>query len=70
MSHKKVYKSHIVDMTNPFSLYWNKNWTFQIVHTDGGIHIEAKGPGVILRAPFLPTDNPLMAADKLVFNEG
>ncbi|MBW3042442.1 copper-binding protein [Prochlorococcus marinus] len=53
-------------MTNPFSLYWNKNWTFQIVHMEGGIYLEAKGLGIQLRKPFLPTENPLIAADNLV----
>ena len=56
-------------MKNPFSLYWNKNWTFQIVHTEGGIHIEAKGLGILLRKPFSPNESPLTAADKLVLSE-
>ena len=56
-------------MSNPFSLYWNQNWTFQIVHMEGGIYIEAKGLGVSVKAPFLPTQNPLIAADTLVFRE-
>ncbi len=56
-------------MTNPFSLYWNKNWTFQIVHMEGGLYLEAKGLGVLLRKPFLPTENPLLAADNLVYKE-
>ena len=56
-------------MHNPFSIYWNKNWTFQIVHMEGGIHIEAKGLGVSLRAPFMPNDNPLIAADNLILRE-
>ena len=53
-------------MHNPFSLYWNKNWTFQIVHMEGGIYLEAKGLGILIRKPFLPTENPLNAADNLV----
>ena len=56
-------------MSNPFSIYWDKNWTFQIVHMEGGIHIEAKGLGVSLQAPFLPNDNPMIAADSLIFRE-
>ena len=56
-------------MHNPFSIYWNKNWTFQIVHMEGGIYLEAKGLGILLRKPFLATDNPLAAADDLVYSE-
>ena len=56
-------------MHNPFSIYWNKNWTFQIVHMQGGIFLEAKGLGVLIRKPFLATENPLTAADNLVHSE-
>ena len=56
-------------MHNPFSLYWNKSWTFQIVHMEGGNYIEAKGLGILIRKPFFPTENPLTAADKLVYSE-
>ncbi len=56
-------------MHNPFSIYWNKNWTFQIVHMEGGIYIEAKGLGVRLRKPFLTTESPVTAADNLVYGE-
>ena len=56
-------------MHNPFSLYWNKNWTFQIVHMEGGIYLEAKGLGILIRKPFLPHESPLMAADNLVNSE-
>ena len=56
-------------ISNPFTIYWKKNWTFQIVHMEGGIYLEAKGLGVSLRAPFLPNDNPLLAADSLIFRE-
>ena len=56
-------------MNNPFSIYWNKNWTFQIVHMEGGIYLEAKGLGVLIRKPFLATENPLTAADNLVYIE-
>ena len=63
------FKSHDVHTTNPFSLYWKKNWKFQIVHMEGGVQIEAKGLGVSLRAPFLPNDNPIVAADSLILKE-
>ena len=63
------FKSRGVYISNPFTLYWNKNWTFQIVHMEGGIHIEAKGLGISLRAPFLPNDNPIIAADILILRE-
>ena len=56
-------------MNNPFSLYWKKNWTFQIVHMEGGIYIEAKGLGTLIRRPFLATESPLIAADNLVYFE-
>ena len=46
-----------------------KNWTFQIVHLEGGIHIEAKGLGISIRAPFEPNDNPMIAADSLILKE-
>ena len=36
---------------------------------EGGIYIEAKGMGVIIRKPFLPTENLFTAADKLVYSE-
>ena len=58
-----------VYISNPFKVYWKKNWTFQIVHMEGGIHIEAKGLGVLLRSPFLPNDNPIIAADRLILRE-
>ena len=36
---------------------------------EGGIHIEAKGLGISLRVPFMPNDNPLIAADSLILRE-
>ena len=62
-------KSRGVYISNHFSLYCKRNWTFQIVHMEGSIHIEAKGLGVFLRAPFMPNDNPLIAADNLILRE-
>ena len=56
-------------MHNPFSLYWNKDWTFQLVHMEGGIYIEAKGLGILIRKPYFPTENLLNAADNLVYVE-
>ena len=56
-------------MKNPFTIYWNKNWTFQLVHMEGGIFLEAKGLGIKIRKPFLPTEIPLTAADNLVSKE-
>ena len=56
-------------MQNPFSIYWNKNWTFQIVHMEGGCYIEAKGLGVLIRKPFLTHESPVIAADNLVYSE-
>ena len=56
-------------MHNPFSIYWNKNWTFQIVHMEGGIYIEAKGLGVLIRKPLLATESPFTEADNLVHSE-
>ena len=64
-----LFKSRGVYTSNPFYLYWKRNWTFQIVHMEGGIHIEAIGLGVSLRAPYLPNDNPLIAADNLILRE-
>ncbi len=63
------FKSRGVCISNPFTLYWKKNWTFQIVHMEGGIHIEAKGLGISIRAPFEPNDNPMIAADSLILRE-
>jgi len=51
-------KSRGVYLSNPFSFYWKKSWTSQIVHMEGGIHIEAKGLGVLLRTRFMLNDNP------------
>ena len=56
-------------MYKPFSIYWNKNWSFQILHMEVGIHIEAKGLGVIIRKPLLANESPFTAADNLVYNE-
>ena len=56
-------------MHNPFSLYWNKDWTFQLVHMEGGIYIEAKGLGILIRKPYFPTENLLNAPDNLVYVE-
>tara|TARA_B100001029_G_scaffold173507_1_gene172454 strand:+ start:367 stop:624 length:258 start_codon:yes stop_codon:yes gene_type:complete len=64
-----LFTKQDIHMSNPFSLYWKKNWTFQIVHMEGGIHIEAKGLGISLRAPFFPNDNPVIAADDLILRE-
>ena len=63
------FRSRGVHVSNPFKLHWKKNWTFQIVHMEGGIHIEAKGLGVSIRAPFEPNDNPMIAADSLILRE-
>jgi len=63
------FKSRCVHTSNPFKLYWKKNWTFQIVHMEDGIHIEAKGLGVSIKAPFEPNENPIIAADSLIFRE-
>ncbi len=63
------FKSRGVYISNPFKLYWKKNWTFQIVHMEGGIHIEAKDLGISIRAPFEPSDNPMIAADSLILRE-
>ena len=56
-------------MSNPFSIYWNKQWTFQIVHMEGGVYLEAKGLGIIIRKHFVPTENPITSADNLVYGE-
>ena len=56
-------------MHNPFSIYWNKNWSFQIVHMDGGVYIEAKGLGALIRKPYLATESRFTAADNLVYSE-
>ncbi len=61
--------SHSGNMHNPFYIYWNKNWKFQIVHMEGGIYIEAKGLGVLIRKPLLANESPFAAADNLVYNE-
>ena len=63
------FKKRSLNISNPFKLYWKKNWTFQIVHMERGIHLEAGGLGVSLRTPFLPNDNPLIAADNLIYKE-
>ena len=36
---------------------------------EGGIYIEAKGLGILLRKPFLVNENPFTAADNLVYGE-
>ena len=64
-----MIKSHSNFMQNPFSITWYKNWTFQIVYMAGGIFLEAKGLGIIIRKPFFPTEDLLMAADKLIYGE-
>lgn len=56
-------------MHNPFTIYGNKNWTFQIVHMEGGIYLEAKGLSIKRRKPFMKTRKPLTAADNLVPKE-
>ena len=61
-------KDHSKCMTNPFKLYWEEDWTFQIVHMDGGIKIEAYGLGHCIREALEPNDNPLIAADRLLSN--
>ena len=56
-------------MKNPFSIYWNKNWTFQIVHMEGGIYIEAKGLSALISRPLLATKSQFTAPDNLVRGE-
>ena len=56
-------------MHNPFTVFWNKDWSFQIVHMEGGIYIEAQGLGALIRKPLLATESPFTAADSLVHNE-
>ena len=36
---------------------------------EGGIYMEAKGFGVLIRRPFLATESPFTVADNLVFSE-
>ena len=36
---------------------------------EGGIYIEAKGLGVLIRKPLLATESPFTAADNLVHSE-
>ena len=36
---------------------------------EGGVYIEAKGLGVLIRKPFSATESPFTAADKLVYSE-
>ena len=36
---------------------------------EGGIYLEAKGLGVLLRKPFLANETPSSAADNLVYCE-
>tara|TARA_B100000579_G_scaffold403686_1_gene387906 strand:- start:478 stop:636 length:159 start_codon:yes stop_codon:yes gene_type:complete len=36
---------------------------------EGGIYIEAKGLGALIRKPLLATESPFTAADKLVYGE-
>ena len=61
-------KSRGVYTSNPFSLYWKKLDVSNSSH-GGGIHIEAKGLCISLRAPFIPHDNSLIAADNLILRE-
>ena len=63
------FKKHAVYISNPFTLYWKKNWTFQIVHMEVGIMIVAYGFGVCISSYLRPGENPLMAADKIIFSE-
>ncbi len=69
LSPLNINQRHSGFMQNSFSLYWNKSWTFRIVHMEGGIYLEAKGLGILIRKPYLPTENLLNAADNLVYNE-
>ena len=36
---------------------------------EGGVYIEAKGLGVLIKKPLLATESPFMSADKLVYKE-
>ncbi len=36
---------------------------------EGGIYLEAKGLGVLIRKPLLATESPISAADNLVYTE-
>tara|TARA_Y100001968_G_C19371767_1_gene725476 strand:- start:349 stop:561 length:213 start_codon:yes stop_codon:yes gene_type:complete len=56
-------------MKNPFEINWAHGWTFQIVHVEGGSKIEGYGFGIRIQGALVPTESPLMAADRLVFNE-
>ena len=56
-------------MHNPFSLYWNKDWTFQLVHIEGKIYIEAKGVRDSYEKDLLSQRKSIRAADNLVYIE-
>jgi hypothetical protein len=36
---------------------------------EGGIYIEAKGLGAVIRKPLLATESPFTAADDMVYDE-
>ena len=36
---------------------------------EGGIYIEARGLGALIRKPFLANESPFTAADELVYSE-
>ena len=57
-------------MDNDFSVYWNKNWTFQIVQMEGEIYIEAKGLAVLIRKKtLLASESQFNTANNLVHIE-
>ena len=43
--------------------------SFEIVHMEGGIYIEAKGLGALISKPLLANESPFTAGDNLAHEE-
>ncbi len=56
-------------MNNLLSIYWNKNWSFQIVNMEGATYIEAKGLDALIRKPLKANKRKVTETDNLVHGE-
>ncbi len=63
------FKIRGVYISNTFNLFWKNFITFQILHMEDGINIEAKGLVFPMRGPFEPNNNPIISADSLILKE-
>ena len=56
-------------LKNPFSIGWNKGWTFLFFLEGGAAKIEARGYGISITTKIKNGETPFESADRLIFKE-